>query len=319
MYVLEMSESSNLNSKKSKTFSVLIFALSISMLTACGSSDSQNTLSTEFASLDYSTHAGECGLTQLYDADRYSPMRFTGSSLDSTPDFDLIDKYPDILEYDDSFDSWADYYSSESAPYEQEIADAKKCKIWLDSVVTTAPEDTEFPNAWAVVGEEITSIKNVVEERVQLFDEMYKLLPFKASDKKQRDKFYGIVNNYEKGRRLAYEGHLAIRQILESDKLNDLDYWLASCPTYIQITDLYGNNVVSSENGLLKIWNNTEEEKTFSGTLRINNGDGVEVASQLIDVTLPAGKSFDQTLEAVEGNDNYTGLPYPAFCSITNP
>ena len=286
------------------------------LLVSCGSDSSENSMSAEFAFIDYESHASECGMSQLYDADKYSNIG-NGSNLDSTADSRLLDKYPDIFKYDDSFDSWTDYMASETAPYEQERDYAIKCKAWLDGLTISIPKDTKFSNAWSVIDEKISSLKTIVDARVQLFDEMYKLLPFKASDKNQRDKFYGIVDTYEKGRRLAYEGHIAIRQILESSQSNELDYWLATCPTYIQITDLYGRNIVSAENGILKIWNNTENEKTFSGTVHFKNASGVEVASQSIDVTIPAGKSFDQTLKAVEGNDDYTGLPYPAFCFFT--
>jgi len=273
-------------------------------------------MANEFAFMDYPSHASECGMNQLYDVSKYSNIG-NGSGLDSTADSRLLDKYPDIFKYDSSFDSWRDYMSSETAPYEQERADAIKCKAWLDDLTISAPKDSEYSNAWTIVAEKISALKTIVDDRVLLFDEMYKLLPYKASDKNQRDKFYGIVDSYEKGRRLAYEGHIAIRQILESSKSNDLDYWLATCPTYIQITDLYGQNVITSEDGILKIWNNTESEKSFSGTVHFKNASGVEVASQVIDVTIPAGKSFDQTLKAIEGNDDYTGLPYPAFCFFT--
>jgi hypothetical protein len=273
-------------------------------------------MANEFAFLDYQSHASECGMNQLYDVSKYSNIG-NGSGLESTADSRLLDKYPDIFKYDSSFDSWRDYMASETAPYEQERADAFKCKAWLDDLDISAPKDSEYSNAWALVDEKISALRTIVDARVLLFEEMYKLLPYKASDKNQRDKFYGIVDTYEKGRRLAYEGHIVIRQILESSKSKDLDYWLATCPTYIQITDLYGQNIVTSEDGILKIWNNTENEKTFSGTVHFKNAGGVEVASQVIDVTLPAGKSFDQTLKAIEGNDDYTGLPYPALCYFT--
>jgi hypothetical protein len=286
------------------------------LLTSCGSGGSENAMANEFAFINYSSHAAECGMDQLYDVSKYSNIS-RGSGLDSTSDSKLLDKYPDIFKYDGSFDSWTDYMASETAPYEQERADAIKCKSWLDGLTISAPKDTKYSNAWSIVDEKISTLKTIVDARVQLFDEMYKLLPYKASDKNQRDKFYGIVDTYEKGRRLAYEGHIAVRQILESSKSNGLDYWLATCPTYIQITDLYGQNIVTSEDGILKIWNNTESEKTFSGTVHFKNAGGVEVASQVVDVTLPAGKSFDQTLKAVEGNDDYTGLPYPAHCFYT--
>lgn len=291
---------------------ILLFPL----LASCGGGSSENAMANEFAFIDYPAHASECGMDQLYDVTKYSSIN-NGAGLDSTADSRLLDKYPDIFKYDDSFDSWRDYMASEIAPYEQERANAIKCKEWLDGLTISIPKDSEFSNAWEIVDEKISSLKTIVDARVKLFDEMYKLLPYRASDKNQRDEFYGIVDTYEKGRRLAYEGHIVIRQILESSKSNDLDYWLATCPTFIQITDLYGQNIVTSEDGVLKIWNNTESEKTFSGTVHFKNAGGVEVASQFIDVTIPAGKSFDQSLKAVEGNDDYTGLPYPAFCFFT--
>ncbi len=291
---------------------ILLFPL----LASCGSDSSQDSMANEFAFIDYSSHGPECDLGQLYDTHRYSALG-SDSWRDNTADSKLLDKYPDIFVYDDSFDSWRDYMSSESAPYEQERADTLKCKAWLDELKISIPTETEYSNAWTIVDEKISSLKTIVDARVALFDEMYDLLPYKANDKIQRDKLYGIVDRYEKGRRLAYEGHILIRQIIESSNSNDLDYWLATCPTYIQVTDLYGRNIVSKENGILKIWNNTRGEKVFSGVVHFKNKDGVEVASQSIDVTLPAGKTFDQTLEAIEGNDDYTGLPYPALCTFT--
>ena len=288
----------------------------ISLLSACGGgSSTEESMSSEFAFLDYPTQARDCGLSYMYDQ-KFTTLR-GGNYRSKTSDFNLIDKFPDLLEYDESFDTWADYWSSESAPYEQERADTLICKAWLDGLTVTTPTETNFPTAWGLINEKISKLKTIIDERILLFDEMYKLLPYRANDRGQRDKFYSIESAYEQGESLAFEAHLAIRQILESDKSNGLDYWLATCPTYIQVTDLFGANVVSSENGELKIWNNTEEERVFSGTVSFRNSDGVEVASQSINVTIPAGKSFDQKLEAIEGNDNYSGVIYPPKCSFT--
>jgi len=293
-----------------------VFVFLASLLSSCGTAQSENSIANEFASINYSKHAAKCGMDQLYNVNKYTSMQRI-KNFDSTADFKLIDKYPDIFKYDDSFDSWRDYMSSESAPYEQERANTLKCKAWLDKLDLTTPKETEYPGAWSVISEQISKIGSIVETRVQLFDDMYALLPYKSTDKTQRDKFYGIVNEYEKGRNLAYESHIAIRQILELNQSNGVDYWLATCPTYISVNDLYGNNVITSEDGTLKISNNTKSEKQFEGTVHFKNKDGVEVASQSISVTLPAGKSFDQSLEAVEGNDDYTGLLYPAKCTFT--
>jgi hypothetical protein len=289
----------------------------VSLLSACGGSSTEESMSSEFAFLDYPAQAGDCGLNYMYDQ-KFTTLR-GGNYKSKTSDFKLIDKFPDLLEYDDSYDTWSSYWASESEPYEQERADALICKTWLDGLTTSTPSETEFPTAWGLIDEKISKLKTIVDERVLLIDEMYKLLPFRANDKAQRDKFYTLENSYEKGKSLAFEGHLIIRQILESEKSNGLDYWIATCPTYIQVTDLFGANVVTSENGELKIWNNTDEEKVFSGTVSFRNSDGVEVASQAINVTIPAGKSFDQKLEAIEGNDNYSGVVYPPKCTFTSP
>jgi hypothetical protein len=272
-------------------------------------------MSAEFATVDYAAHASECGLNRLYDVHMYSTMSVS-SFYYKSQDSKLIDKYPDVLQYDSSMDSWSFYVSSDTAPYEQERADTLKCKEWLDSTKVSIPANTEYPNAWNSYNENLLKIKSVIDARVNLFDEMYALLPFN-SKKSTEDAFYGIISKYRSGERIAFEGHVAIRQILESSKSNGLDYWVATCPTFIEITDLLGRPVISSENGLLKIWNNTDSEKTFSGIVSFNNSDGIEVASQYIDVTIPAGKSFDQNLEAVKGNDNYSGIIYPAKCTFT--
>ena len=300
-------------SKRNPIFATILIIL-ISLLTSCGNNNSQDSMSAEFAMVDYAAHASDCGLNKLYDVQKYSTMSVS-SFYYKSQDFKLIDKYPDVLEYDSSMDSWSYYLSADTAPYEQERADTLKCKEWLDSTQLSIPTDTKYEVAWNSYNDNLLKIKNVIDERVKLFYEMYSLVPF-DSKKSTEDAFYGIVSKYRSGERIAFESHVAIRQILESSKSNDLDYWLATCPTYIEITDLLGRPVITAENGILKIWNNTDSEKTFSGYVRFNNGDGIEVASQYVDVTIPAGKSFDQNLEAVKGNDNYTGIAYPANCSF---
>ncbi len=292
------------------------FMFLVASLTACSASSSEPDLASEFAGFEYESHARDCGLTQLYDVQQYTNI----SSLKffyKTTDFKLVDKYPDVLDYDSSMDSWSYYLADETAPYEQERADTLKCQTWLNTLDIKKPTDSNFDNAWKVFTESMASLKTVIDNRVSLLDEMYQLLPFSAKDKNQRDKYFGIISKYRAGERIAYKSHVAIRQILESAKFNGLDYWIATCPTFIQVTDLYGQIVSSSENGAISIWNNTENEAKFSGTAHFLNVDGVEVASQNIDVTIPAGKSFEQSLEAVEGNDDYSGLRYPVTCTFT--
>jgi len=300
---------------KRKTIIASIIVILLFVLTSCGNNKSQNSVSAEFANLDYPMHAAECGLNELYDVQKYTSMT-TLKFYYKSSDFKLIDKYPDVLEYSDSLDSWSLYQSSDSAPYEQERADTLKCKEWLDATEISIPTNSNYDAAWNLYNENFSKIKNVIDIRVKLFDQMYSLLPY-DSKKSTRDAFYGIVSKYRDGERIAFESHVVIRQILESSKSNGLDYWLATCPTFIEITDLFGQPVIASENGTLKIWNNTESEKTFSGIVHFNNGDGIEVASQPIGVTIPAGKSFEQNLEAVKGNDNYSGTRYPAMCTFS--
>jgi hypothetical protein len=290
--------------------------LLVASLTACSGNNSEPDLASEFASFEYELHARDCGLDQLYDVQQYTSI----SSLKffyKTTDFKLVDKYPDVLDYDSSMDSWSYYLADETAPYEQERENTLKCQTWLNSLDINKPADSNFDTAWKVFTESISSLKTVIDSRVLLLDEMYQLLPYSAKDKTQRDNYFGIISKYRAGERIAYKSHVAIRQILESAKFNDLDYWIATCPTFIQVTDLYGQIVTSSENGAISIWNNTESQGNFSGTAHFFNADGVEVASQSIDVTIPAGKSFEQSLEAVEGNDDYSGLRYPVTCTFT--
>jgi hypothetical protein len=314
MVIVMKIQSYVLLSKRSAIIAAIAVIL-IPLLTSCGNSKSEDSMSAEFATLDYPVHASECGLNKLYDVQKYTSMTALKFYYKSS-DFKLIDKYPDVVEYSDSMDSWSSYQSSDSAPYEQERADTLKCKDWLDATEISIPTNSKYEAAWNLYNENLSKIKDVIDIRVKLFDEMYSLLPY-DSKKSTRDAFYGIVSKIRSGERIAYESHVAIRQILESSKLNDLDYWLATCPTYIEITDLFGQPVITSENGTLQIWNNTESEKTFSGIVHFNNTDGIEVASQSIGVTLPAGKSFEQNLEAVSGNDNYSGVIYPAKCTFT--
>jgi hypothetical protein len=300
--------------KRNAIIATLVVVL-VPLLTSCGNSKSQDSMSSEFASLDYPVHASECGLNELYDVQKYTSMTVLKFYYKSS-DFKLIDKYPDVVEYSDSMDSWSSYQSSDIAPYEQERADTLKCKNWLDATEISIPTNSKYEAAWNLYKENLLKIKNIIDIRVKLFDEMYSLLPY-DSKKSTRDAFYEIVSKIRSGERIAFESHVKIRQILESSKLNDLDYWLATCPTFIEIKDLFGQPVIASENGTLKIWNNTESEKTFSGIVHFNNTDGIEVASQAIGVTLPAGKSFEQNLEAVKGNDDYSGTGYPAKCTFT--
>jgi len=287
----------------------------IPLLTSCGNNKSQDSMSAEFATLDYPVHASECGLGRLYDVQKYTSMEVLKFYYTSS-DFKLIDKYPDVLEYSDSVDSWSSYLSSDSDPYGQTRTDTLKCKKWLDATEISIPTNSKYEATWNLYKENLSKIKEIIDARVRLIDEMYSLLPY-DSKRSTQDAFYGIVSKIRAGERKAFESHVEIRQILESTKLNDLDYWLATCPTFIEVTDLFGQPVIASENGAMQIWNNTESEKTFSGIVRFNNNDGIEVASQIIEVTIPAGKSFEQNLEAVKGNDNYSGTIYPAMCTFT--
>lgn len=295
----------------------MAFLLGILVLASCGSSSSTNNSQSradEFRSIDYPSHASDCGNDYAFDKDRYSKAF---AYLIKTTDFSLVDKYPDIFEYDESFDTWKSLYSQDSQYFLDQRVDALACIRWMDSLSLQAPEGSKYPNAWLGFISSLKDLRTTVEQRLSLIEEMHNLLPAYPNDKKRRNAFFAIYSDYWQGYRNGYESHMAIRQILEYQKFNGVDFWIATCPTFVQITDLYGQIVTRKENGLMKIVNNTDAQKTFSGQITFRNADGIGVASQNIDVTLPAGKEFNQELRAIEGNDTYSGTAYPISCDFS--
>lgn len=286
------------------------------MFTSCGgSSNSDISLlrADEFRAIDYPSHASDCGNDYAFDKDRFSK---SFNYRVATTDFSLVDKYPDIFKYDEDFDTWKSLYSKNSQYFLDQKVDGLACLRWMDSLSLQVPQDSKFPDTWVGFISTLEDLRATVEERLALIDQMHKLLPANPSDKQRRNEFFAVYSNYWQSYRKGYEFHMLLRQILEYRKFNSIDYWIGACPTFIQITDLYGQLVTRKEDGVMKLINSTEVERTFSGQVIFRNADGIEVASQDIEVTLPAGKEFNQDLRAIQGNDNYSGSSYPIKCEF---
>jgi hypothetical protein len=298
---------------KNLTTVMIILPLAVA-LTSCGSSDSASGPVSEFDIYEYPAHAYECELNDLYRTGPYDAQGVMKKLRWSSTDLKLVEKYPEILEYSSFNDSWETYLASDGVPRELDRNEVAKCKRWLDSLNLTIPQNTNYESAWQILNRNLTLLRGVIDNRVKISDEMYSLVPLSVDNKTQRDRFFSLLNDYDAGIDLAYKSHIAIREILETSNSNGLDYWIALCPTYLDTSDIVGSVEAISEDGAIFIWNHTNETKTFAGKVAFQNGDGIVVASQSINVTIPAGKQFNQKLNAVKGNDNYNGNGYPVNC-----
>lgn len=284
------------------------------MLSACGGSTVKNVSqqrTSEFAAFNYKSAAYDCGFTQMVDPAKYSEFYF----FEKTSDFDLLDMYPEFLQYSQNFDSWADQRTKWRESFSGERVRSLACLRWIDKLDLIPPGETNFPNAWATFQSSIGQLREIISERVSLIENMHKLQIAQSTDKKKRNEFYANYKKFWEGERLGYEIHLDIRLILEYKKFNEVNHFIVDCPTYVQVTDLYGQIVTRSKNGLMKVTNSTDTKRNFSGVVKFKNSDGIVVARQYIDINLPAGKSFNIELKAIKGEDTYSGA-YPPSCSF---